>query len=80
MTSIGNHTKRDDEIALPGPDARSSTTDGLSAAANVLAVLDLMVRVASPLFQFSKQVKVAKSDIERLKGALDRLDLTLKGG
>ncbi|KAJ5368809.1 Vegetative incompatibility protein HET-E-1 [Penicillium cataractarum] len=54
--------------------------DGVSAAANILAVLDLTAKVASLLFQFSKQVKVAKSDIERLNRELERLNITLKGG
>lgn len=53
--------------------------DGLGAAANVIAVIDLTAKVASLCFQYSKAVKNAKSDIERLKGELDRLQTTLEG-
>jgi hypothetical protein len=54
--------------------------DGLSAAANVIAVLDLTAKIATLLFQFSKEVKAAKSDIENFQGELDRLSITLEGG
>jgi hypothetical protein len=54
--------------------------DCLSVAASIVAVLDLTVKVASLLFQFSEEVKAAKSDIENLQGELDRLSIILEGG
>jgi len=53
--------------------------DGLGSAAGIIAVLDLSAKVASLCFQYSKAVKNAKSDIERLCGELDRLNTTLEG-
>jgi len=55
------------------------TMDGLGSAASVIAVLDLSVKVASLCFQYSKAVKNAKPDIERLRGELDRLKTVLEG-
>lgn len=41
--------------------------DGLSAAASVIAVIDIAAKVASLCFQYSAAVKDAKEDIERLQ-------------
>ncbi|KAF2681098.1 hypothetical protein K458DRAFT_392325 [Lentithecium fluviatile CBS 122367] len=40
--------------------------DGLSGAASVIAVVDISAKVASLCYQYSVEVKHAKSDIERL--------------
>jgi hypothetical protein len=37
--------------------------DGVSAAASAIAVVDVSAKVASLLFQYSKEVKNAKEDI-----------------
>jgi hypothetical protein len=47
--------------------------DGVSAAASVLAVIDMSVKVASLLFQYSKEVKNAKEDIGRVQRQVDSL-------
>jgi hypothetical protein len=41
--------------------------DGLSAAANVIAVVDISAKIASLCFQYSVAVKNAKKDIGRLQ-------------
>jgi Fungal N-terminal domain of STAND proteins len=41
--------------------------DGLSAAANVIAVVDISAKIASLCFQYSVAVKNAKEDIGRLQ-------------
>ncbi|RYP31190.1 hypothetical protein DL766_004498 [Monosporascus sp. MC13-8B] len=53
--------------------------DGLGSAASVVAIIDLSAKVASLCFQYSAAVKNAKSDIERLRGEVDRLKTTLEG-
>lgn len=53
--------------------------EALGSVASVIAVLDLSAKVASLCFQYSKTVKAAKSDIERLQGELDRLKTVLEG-
>ena len=40
--------------------------DDLSAAASVIAVIDISTKVASLCYQYSVAVKDAKEDIERL--------------
>lgn len=47
--------------------------DGLSAAASVLAVVDMSAKVASLLFQYSREVKNAKEDIARVRVQVDSL-------
>ena len=41
--------------------------DGLSAAANVIAVIDISTKVVTLCFQYSAAVKDAKNDIERIE-------------
>ena len=41
--------------------------DGLSVAANVIAVIELSAKIAALCFQYSAAVKDAKKDIERLQ-------------
>ena len=41
--------------------------DGLSGAASVVAVIDLSAKIVSLCFQYSKAVKDAKDDIERVQ-------------
>ncbi|RYP57916.1 hypothetical protein DL770_010551 [Monosporascus sp. CRB-9-2] len=53
--------------------------DGLGSAASVVAIIDLSAKVASLCFQYSTAVKNAKSDIERVRGEVDRLKTTLEG-
>lgn len=60
--------------------------DGLSALASVIAVIDASVKIASLCFQYSKEVKSAKEDIERLqrkvtdiKNVLERLNRERQG-
>ncbi|RYP58533.1 hypothetical protein DL769_008907 [Monosporascus sp. CRB-8-3] len=52
--------------------------DGLGSAASVVTVIDLSAKVASLCFQYSTAVKNAKSDIERVRGEVDRLKTTLE--
>ncbi|GJD05088.1 hypothetical protein ColKHC_13913 [Colletotrichum higginsianum] len=40
--------------------------EGLGIAANVIAVVDLSAKIATICFQYSKDVKDAKNDIERV--------------
>ncbi|KAJ3539301.1 hypothetical protein NM208_g5547 [Fusarium decemcellulare] len=51
--------------------------DGVSAAASVLTIIELTVKVASLCFQYSTVVKSARSDIERLQGELISLKAVL---
>jgi len=44
--------------------------DGLSAAASVIAVIDISAKIASLCFQYSTEVKNAKDDIERIQRKL----------
>ena len=53
--------------------------DGLSAAASVIAVIQISGSVASLCSQYFKAVKNAKTDIERLQGELNSLKTTLEG-
>ena len=53
--------------------------DGLSAAASVIAVIQISERVASLCSQYFTVVKNAKSDIERLQGELHGLKTILEG-
>ncbi|KAF7892672.1 uncharacterized protein EAF02_000210 [Botrytis sinoallii] len=53
--------------------------EGLGAAANIIAVIELSAKIASICLQYSHAVKKAKADIERLQGELDRLKITLEG-
>jgi hypothetical protein len=52
--------------------------EGLGAAASVIAVVDLVGKVATVLFQYLTVVKHAKAEIERLREELDRLTATLQ--
>lgn len=47
--------------------------EGLGAAANVIAIVDLCAKVASFCYQYSLAVKNAKNDITRLQGELKSL-------
>ena len=47
--------------------------EGLGAAANVIAVVDLCAKVASFCYQYSLAVKDAKNDITRLQGEVKSL-------
>jgi Fungal N-terminal domain of STAND proteins len=47
--------------------------EGLGAAANVIAVIDLCAKVASFCYQYSLAVKHAKNDITRLQAELKSL-------
>ncbi|GAB1320797.1 NACHT domain-containing protein [Madurella fahalii] len=51
--------------------------DGLSAAASVIAVVQLLDRIVTLCYQYGKAVKNARSDIERLSGELDSLKTIL---
>jgi hypothetical protein len=53
--------------------------DGLSAAANVVAVIQLTVTVWSLCSDYLKQAKNAKKDIQRLQGELVGLETVLDG-
>lgn len=53
--------------------------EGLGAAANVIAVIDLSAKVASLCLQYSRAVKNAKSSIQRLLNELGMLKVTLQG-
>lgn len=47
--------------------------EGLSGAANVIAVVDLSAKVASLCFQYLVAVKDAKEDIKRLQGEVNSI-------
>jgi STAND-like protein len=53
--------------------------EAVGSAASIIAVIELSAKVATLCFQYSKEVKNAKSEIERLHGELDRLKKTLEG-
>lgn len=53
--------------------------DGLSAAASVIAVIQISGTIASLCSQYLKGAKNAKSDIERLQGELSNLKTVLEG-
>ncbi|KAJ5683401.1 Vegetative incompatibility protein HET-E-1 [Penicillium macrosclerotiorum] len=53
--------------------------DGVGTASSIAAVIDLSAKVGSLLFQFTKAVKNARSDVSRLMQELDRLKNTLHG-
>ena len=53
--------------------------DGLSAAASVIAVIEISAKVASLCFQYSVAVKNAKEDAQRLQKKADNIGHTLRG-
>ncbi|KAK4646181.1 hypothetical protein QC761_0040130 [Podospora bellae-mahoneyi] len=53
--------------------------DGVSAAASIIAVIELSAKVACLCVQYSSDVKNAKADIERLQRELQGLGTTLQG-
>ncbi|KAK1840385.1 Vegetative incompatibility protein HET-E-1-like protein 7 [Colletotrichum chrysophilum] len=53
--------------------------DGLGIAANVIAVVELSVKVASICLQYSKGVKNASDDIVRVTQELNNLKVTAEG-
>ena len=60
--------------------------DGLSAAASVIAVIDISAKIASLCFRYSTEVKNAKKDIELIqtkvtdiKDILERVKQLLEG-
>lgn len=53
--------------------------DGLSAAASVIAVIQISEDVVSLCSKYLKAVKNAKPDIERLQAELNNLKITLRG-
>lgn len=57
----------------------SDAMEPLSGAASVIAVIQISQAVASLCFQYLRNVKNAKSDIERLQGELGRLNVVLEG-
>lgn len=57
----------------------SEVMDGLSAAASVIAVIQISGTVISLCSQYLTAVKNAKSDIERLQGELRSLETVLEG-
>lgn len=55
-----------------------NTMEGLGAAANVIAVVELSAKVVSLCLEYSSAVKSAKGDIQRLIDELDTLKITLE--
>lgn len=53
--------------------------DGVSAAANIIAVLQLVEKIALLISQYVKAVKSAKTDIERLQREIEGLRHVLNG-
>lgn len=53
--------------------------EGLGIAANVIAVIELSAKVASLCLEYSRAVRRAKSDIQRLLHELSTLKVTLEG-
>lgn len=51
--------------------------DGLSAAASVIAVIDISAKIASLCFQYSVAVKNAKEDIQRIQKKASDIGSTL---
>jgi hypothetical protein len=66
-------------IAQTVSDHASGAMDGLSAAASVIAVIQISEDVVSLCSQYLKAVKNAKSDIVRLQGELSNLKTVLEG-
>ncbi|KAE8440485.1 hypothetical protein EG329_007429 [Mollisiaceae sp. DMI_Dod_QoI] len=60
-------------------DHASRAMDGLSAAASVIAVIQISEDIVSLCSQYLKAVKNAKSDIVRLQGDLSNLKTVLEG-
>ena len=60
-------------------DHASGAMDGLSAAASIIAVIQISEEVALLCSKYLKAVKNAKSDIERLQGELSNLKPVLEG-
>ena len=52
--------------------------DGLSAAASILAVIEISAKVSSLCFQYSVAVKDAKEDVERLKKKIADIEGVLR--
>ncbi|KAF2030377.1 vegetative incompatibility protein HET-E-1, partial [Setomelanomma holmii] len=52
--------------------------DGLSGAASVIAVIDISAKIGSLCFQYSKAVKEAKDDIERVQRKVGDIERILK--
>ncbi|KAF1957653.1 hypothetical protein CC80DRAFT_471085 [Byssothecium circinans] len=52
--------------------------DGLSGAASVIAVIDISAKIGSLCFQYSKAVKDAKNDIERLQKKVGDIERVLE--
>jgi hypothetical protein len=52
--------------------------DGLSGAASVIAVIDVSAKITSICYQYSKAVKDAKVDIERVQRKADDITHTLE--
>lgn len=53
--------------------------DGLSAAASVVAVVDMSAKVASLLVQYAKEVKSARDDVARVQRQVDGLKHASEG-
>ena len=51
--------------------------DGLSAAASIIAVIDISAKIASLCFQYSVAVKNAKEDIQRIQKKANDIGHTL---
>lgn len=64
-TSVYDHTKRDRSLLHLRRELH--IMDGLSGAASVIAVIDISAKIASLCLQYSKAVKDAKDDIERVQ-------------
>jgi hypothetical protein len=52
--------------------------DGLSSAASVIAVIDMSAKITALCYQYSKAVKSAKDDIERVQQKADDINLVLE--
>ena len=50
----------------------------LGLVANVMAVVDLSAKIASSCYQYSRDVKDAKADIERFKREMDSISKLLQ--
>jgi hypothetical protein len=56
-----------------------NTTEGLGAAASVIAVVELAAKVASLYFEYSSAVMNARCDIKRLRKHTNSLRITVDG-